>query len=378
MRSSRGAPHCPAAPRASVPSPCARLHAAHPVRIPHTDLSRRDRDASPALCAAADAVGRPRRRCCATNLAAARTPLSGSVPNRQRMARITSPRVISGTGWGETLQGRACSISSSSFRCSGMGSCSDAILTCSRSSRSFLTSEPDSRRLPANGRSLITRQIRAGASRVPAAGVISSAAKVCTAMRIDPTTLASRDPQRMMDLIMRFPRMCEEAWALAPLGGSMKSPQAVVALGMGGSGIGGDLLRAVVFEEATVPVASIKEYRAPAFVGPQTLVFACSYSGETEETLAAYDEAVQREAPCVVITSGGELLWRAQVRRHTAIVVPKGLPPRAALPYLFLPMLAMLSKIGVGRRFGGGVREAGAGAAAVAAEHGPDGPDTPP
>src|SRR2546428_2469700 len=191
-------------------------------------------------------------------------------------------------------------------------------------------------------------------------------------MRIDPTTLASRDPQRMMDLIMRFPRMCEEAWALAPLAGSVKSPQAVVALGMGGSGIGGDLLRAVVLDEATVPVASIKEYRAPAFVGPQTLVFACSYSGETEETLAAYDEAVQREAPCVVITSGGELLRRAQVRRHTAIVVPKGLPPRAALPYLFLPMLAMLSKIGVVRAFDADLREAVQALQRVTDEHGPD------
>src|SRR5437667_7744782 len=104
MRSSLDAPRCPAARQASVPSPRARLHAAHPVRTAHNDLSRRDRDGSPALCGAADAAGRPRRLCCTTNLAAAMTPLSGSVPNRQRMARITSPRVISGTGRGETLQ----------------------------------------------------------------------------------------------------------------------------------------------------------------------------------------------------------------------------------------------------------------------------------
>src|SRR2546428_5142624 len=101
-------------------------------------------------------------------------------------------------------------------------------------------------------------------------------------MRFDPTALASRDPQRMMDLIMRFPLMCEEAWALAPLAGSIKSPQAVVALGMGGSGIGGGLLRAGGVVEAAVPVASLKKYRAPPCVGPPTLVFDCSYSGETE------------------------------------------------------------------------------------------------
>ncbi len=196
-------------------------------------------------------------------------------------------------------------------------------------------------------------------------------------MRFDPATIASRDPKQMLALITRFPRMCEEAWSLGPAGVTVKSPQAVVAVGMGGSGIGGDLLRAVVFDEATVPVASIKEYRAPAFAGPQTLVLACSYSGETEETLAAYDEAVQRDAACVVITSGGELLRRAQAHRHAAVVIPKGLPPRAALPYLFLPMLAVLGRIGVVRSFDAEVREAVQVLQRVTAEHGPDRPDSP-
>lgn len=181
----------------------------------------------------------------------------------------------------------------------------------------------------------------------------------------------------MIALITRFPRMCEEAWNLAPLGTVTARPQAVVALGMGGSGIGGDLLRSVLFDEATVPVASVKEYRAPSWVGSQTLVFACSYSGETEETLAAYDEAVQREAACVVITSGGELLRRAQARRQAAVVIPKGLPPRAALPYLFLPMLAVLGRIGVVRSFDPELREAVQVLQRVTAEHGPDRPDSP-
>src|SRR5437867_10718017 len=96
--------------------------------------------------------------------------------------------------------------------------------------------------------------------------------KVSTAMRFDPATIASRDPQQMLALITRFPRMCEEAWSLGPAGVTVKSPQAVVAVGMGGSGIGGDLPRADVFDDATVPVAALKEYRAPAFTGPQTLV----------------------------------------------------------------------------------------------------------
>src|SRR3989449_11447957 len=104
-------------------------------------------------------------------------------------------------------------------------------------------------------------------------------------MRIDPTTLASRDPQRMMDLIMRFPRMCEEAWALAPLAGSTKSPQAVVALGMGGSGIGGGLLRGRVFGEAGGPGSSIKEDHTPAVRGTQTPGCGLRHVGEDAETL---------------------------------------------------------------------------------------------
>src|SRR3989475_10778630 len=103
-------------------------------------------------------------------------------------------------------------------------------------------------------------------------------------MRIDPTTLASRDPQRMMDLIMRFPRMCEEAWALAPLAGSTKSPQAVVALGMGGSGIGGGLFGAAGVGGGGGPGPPIEECPAPPCFGPQTRGFAFSYSGGTEET----------------------------------------------------------------------------------------------
>src|SRR3989442_11545836 len=110
-------------------------------------------------------------------------------------------------------------------------------------------------------------------------------------MRIDPTTLASRDPQRMMDLIMRFPRMCEEAWALAPLAGSIKSPQAVVALGMGGSGIGGGLLGAGGFDEGAVPGAPIKEDPAPPVFGPPTPVFSLSYSRGAPKKLAAGDKA---------------------------------------------------------------------------------------
>ena len=175
----------------------------------------------------------------------------------------------------------------------------------------------------------------------------------------DPKVRREHDPSGMLDLIARFPQMCREAW---DLGWAAQVPAArpstVVAMGMGGSGIGGDLLKAVLFDDDAPPVASVKEYRAPGFARSGALVFACSYSGNTEETLAAYEEARRRGATCVAVTSGGELLRLAREREHPAVVVPGGLPPRAALPYLFLPMLAVLGRAGLIRSYAEEVREA--------------------
>lgn len=194
----------------------------------------------------------------------------------------------------------------------------------------------------------------------------------------DPVERRRRDPSGMLDLILRLPDMCLDAWALpvqpaVPL----SRPDHIIALGMGGSGIGGDLLRAVLFDETPIPVTAVKEYRAPAFAGVNSLVFACSYSGNTEETLAAYEEASGRGARCVVLTSGGDLLRRAQRRGDPVVAVPQGLPPRAALAYLFIPMLAVLSRAGIARSFERDVREAVQVLQEMARRLGPEDPSSP-
>lgn len=148
----------------------------------------------------------------------------------------------------------------------------------------------------------------------------------------------------------RLPEVCRRAWALgADVALSGEPPAAIVAIGMGGSGIGGDLLRTLLLDDVSIPVVVVKEYRLPAFVDAKTLVFVCSYSGNTEETLTAYAEAARRGATCVAITSGGTLRERAQANGHQTVIVPAGIPPRAALPYLFLPMVSALSRNGVTR-----------------------------
>lgn len=182
----------------------------------------------------------------------------------------------------------------------------------------------------------------------------------------------NRDPQGMLDLVFRLPEFCAQAWMLGRDVTVPAHPSSIAVIGMGGSGIGGDLLRTLLAEDAPVPVAVVKDYRLPAFVDRAALVFACSYSGNTEETLAAYDEASARGAACVVITSGGALRDRAAERGHPTVVLPPGLPPRAALPYVFLPMVSALSGRGIIPSMDAAADEAAAVVESVLAANRPD------
>lgn len=199
--------------------------------------------------------------------------------------------------------------------------------------------------------------------------------KVNAFMGLDNSThRRQQDPQGMLDLVLRFPELCTEAWTLgADAVLPSLRPTAIVTVGMGGSGIGGDLLRAVLFDEVAIPAVVVKDYRMPGFVGARTLVFVCSYSGDTEETLTAYDDAIRRKAACVVITSGEGLLRRAREHGHPTISIPGHLPqPRTALPFLFLPMLAVLTRLGVVDSFDAQVDEAIEILTQIRNEQGPD------
>lgn len=163
----------------------------------------------------------------------------------------------------------------------------------------------------------------------------------------DPETYRLLDPRGMAQLVVRFPDMAEEIWQTAM---RLRLPAAddataIVVLGMGGSGVGGDLLQALLGPTFPVPVVVVKDRRIPAFVGPQSLLFACSHSGDTEETLEAYAAAKEAGAPAVVITSGGALAALAGQRGDPVVHLPAGLPPRAAVPYLFLPMVSALRRL---------------------------------
>jgi glucose/mannose-6-phosphate isomerase len=109
----------------------------------------------------------------------------------------------------------------------------------------------------------------------------------------------------------------------------------VVITGLGGSGIGGTIVADLVSASATVPVVVNKDYMLPGFVGKNTLVIACSYSGNTEETLSATKHAINRGAEVACITSGGELFQIAKGGGYNVITMRGGNPPRSMFAYSF-------------------------------------------
>ena len=121
----------------------------------------------------------------------------------------------------------------------------------------------------------------------------------------------------------------------------------VVVVGMGASGIVGDVLNAVASGELPVPVTVLKQMRTPAFVGPRSLVFALSYSGDTEETLSMATGCLDAGAHLVAVTCGGELGARARSRGGMVVPCPEGLSSSAALGALVAPLLCTLYSTGL-------------------------------
>lgn len=151
------------------------------------------------------------------------------------------------------------------------------------------------------------------------------------------------DKSDLAAVLTMFPDQIREA---GQLGGeiTVPAPKAVAIAGMGGSGLPGPIVQAVV---DLVPVISVREYALPAFIDEQALVVAVSYSGNTEETLAAYAEAKRRGAQTVAIASGGKLLQQAEEDSVPFIRVPAGLQPRMALGYQTVPILSLLTRCGL-------------------------------
>ena len=167
--------------------------------------------------------------------------------------------------------------------------------------------------------------------------------------------IRQNDPQDMLGAVETFDRQCHLAYQIArniklP---KMKDLDQLIVLGMGGSAIGGDLLRCYMADILGIPITVLRGYEVPRWVGQRTLAIASSYSGTTEETLSAYRDARKRGARIVAQTQGGTLAKLAQKDGFAWVNItpPRyfhGAPiyqPRAALGYSFFPMLGVVEKI---------------------------------
>jgi glucose/mannose-6-phosphate isomerase len=158
------------------------------------------------------------------------------------------------------------------------------------------------------------------------------------------------DPKEMLRLTEEFPSQCRRALEIArnaELPALDMRPGVVMLTGLGGSAAGGDFTRAIFEAEGSAPFLVNRDYHLPHYVGLGDLVFVTSYSGNTEETLSAYADAQKAAAKIICVTSGGKLAELARADGHSVIQIPGGQPPRTALGFMLIPVLAACERLGL-------------------------------
>jgi glucose/mannose-6-phosphate isomerase len=168
--------------------------------------------------------------------------------------------------------------------------------------------------------------------------------------QLDDLSFVTRlDPKEMYRLTTEFPEQCRRALEIArevevPEFGFQ--PDLFVLTGLGGSAAGGDLAKALFDAEAGVPFLVNRDYDLPSWISLGSVVFCASYSGNTEETLSAYAQAKTAGAKIIAVTSGGKLADMAREDGYPVAQIPAGQPPRTALGYMLIPVVALCEKLG--------------------------------
>jgi len=194
----------------------------------------------------------------------------------------------------------------------------------------------------------------------------------------DPAALSAADPGGMLRAVASLGDQLESGYASARAYGDLPSGEGVrnvVICGMGGSGIAGDVVRSVYADRARVPILVGKGFGLPEFADHNTLVVTASFSGNTEETLDAFERAVDVGARIVTVSAGGPLAARSAERAVPHIDVPDDAgPPRAALGHLTAAAIAVLEAAGLIPGARASVEEAAAALRVETARLGPERP----
>jgi glucose/mannose-6-phosphate isomerase len=167
---------------------------------------------------------------------------------------------------------------------------------------------------------------------------------------LDPATFEQADPGGLLADALALPEQLRDAVWKAESAGLEPSDSAggLIVAGMGGSGIGGRIARAILADQASRPVLTVGEYGLPGWTTPDTTVLCSSYSGETEETLACFEAAGVIGARRIVATSGGRLAEEARAEGVPVLPIAGGLQPRAAVGYMTVAALEAAAACGAG------------------------------
>jgi len=176
----------------------------------------------------------------------------------------------------------------------------------------------------------------------------------------DPKNISKFDTHNMLKLISELPCQCRDAYGIGKKILLHDMPQKIdnlIFAGLGGSAIGADVIRIYLQNELKVPIVVSRNYKLPGFVGKNTLLICSSYSGNTEETLASFEDGLSRGAFIITLGSGGRLKELSVKNGFTHIDIPSGYPPRTAIGYMSITLLAVLNQLGIVEDKGGEVEK---------------------
>ena len=162
--------------------------------------------------------------------------------------------------------------------------------------------------------------------------------------------IKSIDSQNMWEFLSTFPEQWKEAVENTKdieLNINKERISNICFAGMGGSAIGADLIRSFCYDSSPYPIQVVRHYEIPGWVDKNTLFIACSFSGNTEETLTALATAREKDAQTIAVTTGGELMVKAAKEEFDYIKIPGRMPPRAALGYSFVPLYRIFQHLGI-------------------------------
>jgi glucose/mannose-6-phosphate isomerase len=190
-------------------------------------------------------------------------------------------------------------------------------------------------------------------------------------------TIEAVDASRQLDDILGMPEHLRDAlWRVESASlRRQDAPGGFIVAGMGGSAIGGELAAAVLGDRASRPIGVARDYGLPAWTTHESTVLCASYSGNTEETLAAYEAAGVIGARRIVVTTGGRLAEAARADGVPVIPLPGGFQPRAAVGYMVVTALEVAAACGAAPSLHAEIDVAAAHLEPLVREWGPDGAD---